>query len=330
MHAGRSAAVRHRERWLAHDHAEARPANIVGGPLKVPSKAEYRDTLALFKKLFTCSPDAIVVVDSKGRILEANPQVESLFGYACSELLGSLVEILIPDRFRSAHPTHRSGYRDRPCMRPMGSGLELYGKRKDGTEFPVDIMLSPVDTADGQLVLGVIRDITKQKRMEKELRQVAWSDSLTGLGNHRRLTDAFEAESKRFRRNGRSSALLLIDVNGLKKINDTYGHLVGDRALCRLAEGLLVECRSVDAPTRHGGDEFAVILPETNAEGAVNLAQRLTSRLSNDIEIPPVSFSYGVGVYPHDGKTLQQLIDVADRLLYEMKKSKHRQCRAIR
>lgn len=318
---GRKSAVHHPEKIVAHDHNQARPANIGGRLLKVPSKADYRDAQALFEKLFTCSPDAIVVVDSKGRILEANPQVESLFGYACGELLGSLVEVLIPDRFRSVHPTRRSGYNDRPSMRPMGSGLELYGKRKDGSEFPVDIMISPVETTDGKLMLGVIRDITEQKRMVEELRQVARSDSLTGLGNYRRLTDAFETEAKRFGRSGRFFALLLIDVNELKKINDTHGHLAGDRALCRLAEALLVECRSVDAPTRYGGDEFAVILPETNAEGAGNLAQRLASRLTNDSEVPAISFSYGVGVYPHDGKTLQQLIEVADRLLYEMKKS---------
>lgn len=127
------------------------PRTPVG--MKVPSKPESRDAQALFEKLFACSPDAIVVVNSEGRILEANPQVESLFGYASSELLGCLVEILIPDRFRSVHATHRSAYNERPSMRPMGSGLQLYGKRKDGTEFPVDIMISPVETADGKLVL---------------------------------------------------------------------------------------------------------------------------------------------------------------------------------
>jgi two-component system, cell cycle response regulator len=290
--------------------------------MKAPNKVAYRDAQPLFEKLFACSPDAIIVIDSKGRILKANPQVESLFGYAGGELLGSLVEILIPDRFRSAHPAHRRDYNDRPSMRPMGSGLKLYGKRKDCSEFPADILLSPVETPNGQLVLGVIRDITEQKRVEEELRRVAWSDPLTGLGNQRRLIDAFETEAKRFGRSGRSFALLLLDVDELKKINDTHGHLVGDRALCRLAESLRAECRSVDAPTRHGGDEFAVILPETNSEDVGNLAQRLANRLANDGEAPTISFSYGVGDYPRDGKTPQQLIEAADRQLYEMKKSR--------
>jgi two-component system, cell cycle response regulator len=289
--------------------------------LKVPDKAQRRDTQALFEKLFTSSPDAIVVVDREGRILEANPQVESLFGYTSSDLLGSPVEVLIPDRFRSVHATHRSAYSNQPHMRPMGTGLELCGRRKDGSEFPVDIMLSPVETTESRLALAVIRDITERKRLEEELRHLASSDPLTGLGNYRRLEDAFETETKWFQRTGRSAALLLLDLDGLKRINDTHGHIVGSRALWRLAEVLRVECRSVDTATRHGGDEFTVILPDTNGEGARNLAHRLATRLANDGGDPPVSFSYGVGVYPQDGKTLHQLLAVSDRLLYKMKKS---------
>ncbi len=151
---------------------------------------------ALFEKLFASSPDGILVVDNEGRILEANPQIESLFGYACSELLGSPVEILIPERFRQAHTSHRSAYSNQANMRSMGTGLELYGKRKDGSEFPVDIMLSPVETDEGQLVMGVVRDITERKQSEEAMRQLALSDPLTGLGNYRRLQVAFDTATK--------------------------------------------------------------------------------------------------------------------------------------
>jgi PAS domain S-box-containing protein len=129
------------------------------------------DSQTLFEKLFAFSPDAIVVADREGRITEANTQVERLFGYTFSELLGHPVEILIPERFRQFHPTHRAEYSSQPRMRPMGAGLELYGRRKDGSEFPVDIMLSPVETAGGLIVLGVIRDVSERKQKDEELRK---------------------------------------------------------------------------------------------------------------------------------------------------------------
>ncbi len=280
------------------------------------------DTRTFFEKLFTSLPDAIVVVDNEGRIAEANPQTESLFGYACSELLGSPIEILIPERFRSSHAGHRGGFGKHPHIRPMGAGLELLGRRKDGSEFPVDIMLSPMETERGRHVLCVIRDMTVQKRLETDLRRLVSSDPLTGLGNYRRLEEAFDTERKWFQRTGRSCALLLLDVDGLKKINDTFGHLAGSRALCRLGDALRAECRAVDTAVRHGGDEFAVILPDTKADGAQSLARRVAGRLASDAD-NPLCFSYGVAVYPQDGQTLHQLLSFADRPLYEMKKSKN-------
>ena len=128
-------------------------------------------TQALFKELFLASPDAIVVTAVDGYICAANPAVEQLFGYSATELIGNLVEILIPERFRGHHPQHRGNYVAAPSARPMGTGLELYGRRKDGTEFPVDIMLSPVESSGEQSVLTVIRDITERKQTETALRR---------------------------------------------------------------------------------------------------------------------------------------------------------------
>jgi len=283
--------------------------------------AQAKNPKPLYESLFACSPDAIVVVDGEGCVLEANPQVESLFGYSRSELLGSSVDILIPERLRAAHAAHRKEYGEQPHMRPMGIGLQLFGRRKNGSEFLVDIVLSPVKTEGGLLVLGVIRDVTEQKRLEEEMRELVLSDVLTGLGNYRRLQRAFDTETKWFLRTGRRSTLLLMDLDGLKKINDTQGHTVGSHALCRLANAIRFESRAVDIAVRHGGDEFSVILPGTTAESARNLACRVATRLGNDGEDPPLSFSYGLAVYPDDGATLQQLLAFADVPLYEMKKS---------
>ena len=124
-----------------------------------------------FRSLFEFSPDAIVVAGADGKITEINGQVEAFFGYARAELVGQAVEILIPDRFRKRHPEHRRNYDANPQTRPMGAGLELYGRRKDGSEFPVDIVLGPMETAEGRSVLSVIRDLSHEKEAAEALRR---------------------------------------------------------------------------------------------------------------------------------------------------------------
>ena len=123
------------------------------------------------RALFEFSPDAILVCDSEGRIREANARVDSLFGYCREELLGQAVEVLVPDRSRAAHPKHRENYAHEPRVRPMGVGLELCGRRKDGSEFPVDILLGPVENSEGRMVFVVVRDLSERKRYEEALRR---------------------------------------------------------------------------------------------------------------------------------------------------------------
>ena len=122
------------------------------------------------RSLFEFSPDAIVVTARDGKITDANAQLEKFFGYRRSELMGLPIEVLIPERFRAEHPKRRADYAAQPRVRSMGVGLELYGRRKDGTEFPVDIMLGPMEGAEGALVLGVIRDLSQKKKDEEALR----------------------------------------------------------------------------------------------------------------------------------------------------------------
>jgi len=182
-------------------------------------------------------------------------------------------------------------------------------------------MLSPLELSSSPAVLCVIRDISVRKQQELELQGLASTDVLTRLGNYRRLRDSFAVEAQRSGRTGRPLSLLVIDVDGLKKINDTLGHMEGSHALCRLADSIRAECRAVDVAVRHGGDEFAILSPETNAEGAHRLGQRIAARLAADDQQPRLSFSFGVAVYPTDGNTLDQLITAADLPLYAMKKS---------
>ncbi|HEV2492536.1 MAG TPA: PAS domain S-box protein [Terriglobia bacterium] len=138
-----------------------------------PLLAEHaqRENQAILEKLFESSPDAILTANGEGTITRVNGQVEKLFGYRREELLGQSVETLLPERFRGQHSAHREAYRAQPRMRSMGAGLELYGRRKDGSEFPVDIMLGPIETEKGPLVLAVVRNITDRRRAEDALRQ---------------------------------------------------------------------------------------------------------------------------------------------------------------
>ena len=140
-----------------------------GSDARHPLEAQG-ETQALFEQFFEASPDGVLVVNSEGLITRVNAQTEKLFGYSRSELCGQPVEVLIPDRFRKIHTADRDIYQDAPRMRPMGGAQELFGKRRDGSEFPAEIMLSPIKTNGETIVLTVVRDITERKRAEDALR----------------------------------------------------------------------------------------------------------------------------------------------------------------
>jgi diguanylate cyclase (GGDEF)-like protein len=160
---------------------------------------------------------------------------------------------------------------------------------------------------------------SERQRAEDQARHLAVTDPLTGLANYRRLIDTLDSEIKRSDRTGRPFSVLLLDLDGLKKINDRYGHLTGSRALCRTANILRVSCRNIDLAARYGGDEFALVIPEADATAAQQVTLRICEQVSCDTEQPSISVSAGYAVYPVDGATIEELLGTADRVLYEMK-----------
>jgi len=167
--------------------------------------------------------------------------------------------------------------------------------------------------------LALAAEVSEHRRAEERVRNLAVSDPLTGLANYRQLVEALETEIRRSGRNERPFVLLLLDLDGLKKINDAHGHIAGSRALCRLADMLRLYSREMDTAARYGGDEFVLILPETDAEAARLVAQRISKRLMDDGEEPRISVSIGMAVYPDDGETSNEILGAADRDLYREK-----------
>lgn len=156
-------------------------------------------------------------------------------------------------------------------------------------------------------------------RLFDKIRQLAVSDPLTGLANYRRLIDSIDAEIERSSRTARAFSVVLLDLNSLKSINDQHGHLVGSRAICRVAAVLARESRTIDVPARYGGDEFALVLPETDRSEAEEVIHRICLGVSHGGEEPAISVSAGVAAYPRDGHSVEALLSAADRALYRAK-----------
>jgi diguanylate cyclase (GGDEF)-like protein len=161
-------------------------------------------------------------------------------------------------------------------------------------------------------------------RLFRQVRTLAISDSLTGLANYRHLVDVLQSELERSGRTNRPFSVLLMDLDGLKKINDRYGHVIGSRALCRVATILRLNSRSIDTAARYGGDEFALVLPETNLSSAQQVVDRVRNCLEDDEEVPQLSISIGIATFPKSGVTVQQLLECADQALYAMKEHSKR------
>jgi diguanylate cyclase (GGDEF)-like protein/PAS domain S-box-containing protein len=288
-------------------------------PFSIASYSHFLETL----------PDGVLLVNSSGKIALANSQVSDLFGYRPDELQGQSVQILVPEIKRETHAGYMAGFLSNPKRRLMGTVMELSGMHKDGREFPVDIMLSPIEMDGAQFIVCAVRDITQIKQMQETLKkafehekELARVDPLTGAANQRSFYELARREIERSRRYKYPFTIAYLDLDDFKAINDQFGHKVGDEILCAVVKYSDRRLRKTDLFARLGGDEFAFLLVETGPE----LAQTIISKFQEDAffriqeNSSPVTFSIGVLTCIDASLTLEEILKMVDDLMYSVKR----------
>ncbi|MFO7622766.1 MAG: sensor domain-containing diguanylate cyclase [Anaerolineales bacterium] len=295
----------------------------------------------IFQLIVEASPAALILVDASGQICFANQAAETLFDYSEIGLTGQPVEMLVPQETQEQHQAERAKFNRHPQKRSMGSGRFLQARRRDGSQFPAEIGLSPFQLGDDWYTLSLVIDLTQLKQAEdritllarelaqtnERLAQLASTDALTGLYNRRAFDDHLTAQIRLMKRMGRPLSLLLVDIDDFKQYNDRYGHLAGDQVLINIASLLSQNIRASDIIARFGGEEFVVILPDTTGPAALQLAERLRLAIKvHPWEADRLTISLGAATLEFTERSLEnesgdhtRLFSEADRALYYSK-----------
>lgn len=263
--------------------------------------------------------DGIVTVDHQGIVQSFNPAAERIFKFRSDEIIGKSIRELVPS------PISEQVGQGGEWTRLSLLGQELMGKRKDGDVFPMEMALREMLQGDNVSYTGVVRDISARRRAEERIRHLAQHDPLTNLPNRFLFGDRLDASIGRAGRHKDRLAVVFIDLNDFKPINDEFGHSVGDRALVALSDRLKRSMRKTDTIARIGGDEFVVILEEISGEEHVRgLAHKVMAAVTEPFEVGDhklrISASLGIALYPDDSTDADQLVEFADRAMYVAKK----------
>jgi diguanylate cyclase (GGDEF)-like protein/PAS domain S-box-containing protein len=275
-----------------------------------------RGSQALHRALLDNPTYGVCQFDPDGRLLDVNRVLVEMLGYESKD------ELMQMNIASDVTLDPRQGAQLLSAYRRTGQVATRHArwKRKDGTTLVVRLGGRRVwdeSTASCELIVD---DVTADRERERHFQRLATTDALTGLANFRQFRHSLEAERRRSERTGRPFGVLLFDLDALKAINDRCGHEAGNRALCRVSAALRRSCRSLDTPARCGGDEFAVVLPETGLRGAALIGRRICASLAGDLEEPRLTVSLGIAVFPDHGASTEALLRYADRALYAMKR----------
>ena len=269
--------------------------------------------------------DAIITIDHRGLIDTFNAAAEAIFGYDSAEIQGQPVTALMPEAEAARHPSHLDAYLSTGTAKILGTRREVKARHKDGTTFPADISVNEMKFGESQLFVGVIRDITARKEREDRLRFLATRDPLTELPNRHEFRERLKAAVARAEGDGHQLAVLFIDLDHFKNINDAMGHLAGDGVL-QAASVRLQKCvRDGDTVANLGGDEFTVIL---DGIGEIGEAEAIAGRMLKTMAAPFrisgkeifTSASIGVVIYPGHGDTIPDLMQNVDTAGHYAKK----------
>jgi diguanylate cyclase (GGDEF)-like protein/PAS domain S-box-containing protein len=270
--------------------------------------------------------DATVIINRDGLIKLFNAQAEKMFGYTKSEVIDKSIEILLPERFREKHLAMRHAYLEQPVFRAMGKGLDLFALDKSGTEIPIEVGLAPIETSEGLLISAAIRDISERKETEQFLLHQANYDSLTDLPNRGLALDRLSHAIAIAKRKPRLIAVLFIDLDNFKQVNDSLGHTVGDKLLQQVSQRLRGATRANDTVARLGGDEFLIVVPELEELYEIEIiSQKILTTISHPYKVDErdifIGASIGITMFPEDGDEPEVLLRNADAAMYQSKKA---------
>lgn len=270
------------------------------------------------------SIDAIINMDSAGLVIEWSGAAARMFGYPRDEAMGKiLAELIIPAKDRAAHKQGMQRLLATNQAHIVGKRIEVIALRRDGSEFPVELSIAQIRRGELIFFSAFIRDITERKQSESRIQHLVHFDALTGLPNRSVLQDHLKYALSLAKRNNGKLAVMFLDLDHFKYINDTLGHSVGDVLLIEVANRLRLMLREEDTLSRLGGDEFILILPGTDVRGAAKVSQKLLSVIAEPYCLEPyeltVTCSIGIALYPDDGTDLETLSRNADTAMYRAK-----------
>jgi diguanylate cyclase (GGDEF)-like protein/PAS domain S-box-containing protein len=292
--------------------------------------ARHRLAEERLRVIGAAAQDAIIMMDSGGRIAFWNEAAQRIFGYAEQETRGKMLhELIVPEPYRVDFENRLDVAADAARGNVVGKTLELAGLRKDGTEIVTEHSISGVNIGRKWHTICIVRDITERKQFEERIRRLANYDNLTGLPNRMLFFDRLRQAINLAQRNRHELALLYLDLDRFKSVNDTRGHDAGDAVLKGAAERIQLQVRESDTVARIGGDEFAVILPKiATPQDAAIVAQKIIDALCASFQPGDpahgridIGASVGIAVFPADGEDMDVLFKAADSAMYKAKQS---------